>query len=89
MISRVVLVLQNSMDLLEVEAGFPTSCDGIQNVDFKAEEIIDIKEEGDPELITFPEIKSEDEVSSVCACLRPLFGFYIFCTFDIICVHTI
>jgi hypothetical protein len=79
MISRVVLVLQNSMDILKVEPGFLTSCDVIQNVDIKVEENADIKEEGDEESTECLLLKSEDEVSCVCTCLRPLLGIFHKC----------
>jgi hypothetical protein len=63
MISGVVLVLQSNVHLLKVEPCFPHPCNGIQDA-----EITDVKEEGDPEPITFPVMKSDDEVSCVCTC---------------------
>jgi hypothetical protein len=63
MISRAVLVLQSNMHILKVEPCFPHPCNGIQDA-----EMTDVKEEGDPEPIMFPVMKSEDEVSCVCTC---------------------
>jgi hypothetical protein len=62
--------LQSCTDLLKVELGSCneaclTSChDGNEVINIKVEEVIDTEEEEDPLLITFPAIKTENEVSS-------------------------
>jgi hypothetical protein len=69
MIVMGAVILQDSMDLLEVASGscseiYDTSShDGNEIVSIKVEDIPDIKEEEDPLLITFPVVKNEHEVS--------------------------
>ena len=67
----IVVVLQNSMDLLEGELG---SCSktcvtstpgGNQVTDIEAVWVTDIKKEEDEESTTIPEIKTEPNVSGV------------------------
>jgi len=68
------------MDLLNYEPGFCTetchtsSGDSNQVTGMKVEEVISIKEEEDPEPISFPETKTEHEVSCMSVC--PLFCTY-------------
>jgi hypothetical protein len=45
---------------------YPASHDENDVVNVKAEEVSDAEEEEDPLLLTFPEIKEEPEVSSMC-----------------------
>ena len=77
-----VVVLQNCMGFVEGETG---SCsemclmcdvDGTEEVNIKFEEAVDIKDEI-PEAITFPSIKTEQEVwlwgVCVCVCARAMY----------------
>jgi hypothetical protein len=64
MIDKGLLVLQEFMDLLELDT---VSCDKSQVMDIKVEEVMDVKEEEDLILITFPQIKTEHEVSCMSA----------------------
>jgi hypothetical protein len=57
--------LQNSTDSENILVGpYGETSDQAMNV--KAEEVSDAEEEEDPVPITFPEIKAELEVSSMC-----------------------
>jgi hypothetical protein len=81
----VMVVLQNYMNLLKVEPGSDseTCHDGNQVIDVKVEEVMDIQEEEDPVLITFPAIKAEHEVSFMPWCTL-LGSFLIYPGFDIV-----
>ena len=63
-----MVLLQNSMDLLEGEGGSSNetcvifSADGTEEVSTKIEEAVDVKEENVREAITFPSTKTETEV---------------------------
>jgi hypothetical protein len=65
------VILQDSMDLLEVAPGacseiYDTSShDGNEIVSIKVEDVPDMQEEEDPLLITFPVVKDEHEVSHI------------------------
>jgi len=67
----IVVVLQNSMDLLEGELGscsktcVTSTPDGNQVTDIEADWVTDIKKEEDEESRTIPEIKTEPKVSVV------------------------
>jgi hypothetical protein len=65
MSDKVMLVLQNCMDLVKVEPGSDseTCHDGNHFIAIKVEKATDIQEEDDPVLTTFPVIKAEDVVS--------------------------
>jgi len=56
-----VVVLQNGLGFVEGETGVKYDVDGSEEVGFKVEEAIDIKDEI-PEAISFPSIKTEHEV---------------------------
>ena len=81
----IVVVLQNSMDLLEGELGSSSkTCatstyDGSQVTGIEAVWVTEIKEEEDQEPMTIPEIKTEPNVSVV-----PVVSV---CTFVIGCVQ--
>jgi hypothetical protein len=59
-----VVVLQNSMDLLNAVPGSDTEMcyDGNQVIDIKAEDVTDIQEDEHPVQIACPVIKTEQEV---------------------------
>jgi hypothetical protein len=69
MIDKIMVILQNSLDLLEVEPGSDSEMchDGNHVIDIKAEVVTDIQEDEDPILIPFPVIKTEQEV---CLCIH-------------------
>jgi hypothetical protein len=64
MIDKVIMVLQNYMDIQKFEPGsYNDTChDGNLVIDIKVEEVTDMREEEDPLLITVPGI-AEHEVS--------------------------
>ena len=80
-----VVVLQNSMDLLEDELGsssktcVSSTLDGNHGTGLEAVWITDIKKEEDEESMTIPEIKSEPKVRGV-----PVMSV---CTFVIDCIQ--
>ena len=65
------MVLQKDMDLLKGETDLcnetyiPVSCDGNQVIDIKVEDVLDIKQEKDPDSISSPDITTEHEVSFI------------------------
>jgi hypothetical protein len=81
MIDEDLMFLQNCMDFVKVAPSsqsntWLTSDCGCQFNDIKAEYITDIQQQEDPLLIAYPVIKSEREVSCVCALLRT---FHVLC----------
>ena len=68
------MILQKGMDLLQDETGLyietcvAESYDGNQVIDIKVEEVPFIKEEGDPESVSSPDIKIGHEVSFMPVC---------------------
>jgi hypothetical protein len=68
-IDKVVIILQDSMDLVKVE---PDSGDESEVIEIKIEDTADVKQEEDPLLITLPITDTEHEVScmSVCCLLK-------------------
>jgi hypothetical protein len=79
MIDNGMMLLQNCVDLLKMIPGSysetcPTSSyGGNEGIDIKIE-VTDIQEEEEPEPVTFPVIKSENEVSCTSVCT--LLGTY-------------
>ena len=77
----IVVVLQNSMDLLKAECGSSTktratsTLDGNQVTGTEAVRVTGIKEEGNRELMTIPVIKTEPKVS--CVSVVSVCTFYI------------
>jgi len=67
----IVVVLQNSVDLLEGEVGssgktcVTSTLDGNQVTDIEAVWVTDIKKEEDEESVTIPEIKTEPKVNGL------------------------
>jgi len=84
-----MLVLQNCVDLwkhepsLCVETCHTSSGDCNQVIGIKVEEVISIKEEEDPEPISFPEIKTEHDISctSLCPLLCTSYRYWEVCPF--------
>jgi hypothetical protein len=74
LIDKVVLLLQNCINLLKVVPGSYNETSVTSSHDIN--QVLNIKSEvtGDPELITFPVIKAEHEVSctSVCSLVSEL-----------------
>jgi hypothetical protein len=65
MIGKGPLVLWDCMILLELD---PESCVKSEVVDIEVEEVMGIKEEENPVLMTFPQIKTEHEISCMSVC---------------------
>jgi hypothetical protein len=70
-----VMALQNYTNVDKVVPGsyddtYPTSDDGDQAMNIKAEEVSEVKVEEDPQPITFPRIKAEPEVGCMSLCVH-------------------
>jgi hypothetical protein len=70
-----VIVLLNYTNVEKIVPGpcgetCPTSYDSDQAMNIKAEEVSEVKDEEDPEPITFPKIKPEPEVSCIYLCVH-------------------
>lgn len=68
MIDKIVMILQNCMDLpKDVPSSYIETCHGNEVIDIKIE-VTDVEKEEDPLLITVPVIKSEHGVSYLSVC---------------------
>jgi hypothetical protein len=85
MFAKIMVVLQNCMDLLKVVPGsYSETCPA--SYDMKVDEVTDIQEEEDP-LLTFPVVKAEYEVSCVSVSIvRHILQIYKISVFLFICL---